>query len=45
MITEQDLPCIGASIFDADTYASSKPTSLGQVTRILRRRADHPDPE
>ena len=29
MITEQDLPCIGASIFDADTYASSKPTSLG----------------
>ena len=29
MITEQDLPCIGASIFNADTYASSKPTSLG----------------
>ena len=35
IITEQDLPCIGASIFDADTYASSKPTSLGWLPASL----------
>ena len=39
---EQDLPCVGISIFDADTYASSKPTSLvlGWLPAFHKRKAD-----